>query len=206
MKNRWALVAVAGFLLTRPPARAVTEVLSDADVSRAFAVANSSEDARSRFHAPYIVALSGPSLEQVEVITEFRRFVLAAEEQVRLGNWMAARGGYDQKGRTLKDTLKALTGQVTIRARVRFHPLNTYVGVPPIDILLGEPSLLALAVTRTPNFSLGPADDKSRPAIMGAVVETAFNAPSIGDRLLAVRVVSAGEELGRVSVDFSRLE
>lgn len=204
--NRWALIVVSGVLLTRPPAMAITEVLMDADISRAFAIARSAEDVRSRFHAPYIMALSGPSLEQIEIITEFRRFVLAAEEQVRLGSWMAARGGYDQQGRTVKESLKASTGQVVIRARVRFHPLNAYIGVPPIDILLGEPSLLALGVSRTPNFSIGPPDNRSRPAIMGAVIEASFNAPSVNDRVLAVRVVSEGQELGRFSVDFSRLE
>ena len=40
---------------------------------------------------------------------------------------MMGRGGYDPKGRTLKDLLRPLAGQVSIRARLRFHPHNTYV-------------------------------------------------------------------------------
>ena len=87
-----------------------------------------------------------PLIEHLDVITEFRRFVLAAEDQLKAGNWMMARGGYDPKGRTLKDLLRPRSGQVSIRARLRFHPQNNYTSLPAFDILLGEPTLLAIDV------------------------------------------------------------
>jgi len=204
--RRRALLALVGLVLARPPVLTLTEALTDADISRALAIASGGEAARVRFHAPYIIELSGPSVEQIEVVTEFRRFVLAAEEQVALGNWMAARGGYDQKGRTLKDILRPTTGQVLVKARIRFHPLNSYVDVPPLDIRVGEPSLLPLSVVRSANYAL-PAKEVGRPSpVTGAVIEAAFNAPSVGDRAWPVRVFSENEDLGGLNVDFSRLE
>ena len=64
-----------------------------------------------------------------------------------------ARGGYDPKGRTLKDVLRPLDGQVSIRARLRFHPHNNYVTLPAFDILLGDPTLLAINAIRTPHIT-----------------------------------------------------
>ena len=185
---------------------AVTEVVTDGDIKRALAIANGPEPARVRFHAPYVISLNDPTLERLEVITEIRRFVLASEEQLRLGHWMVARGGYDQQGRTLKEILEPASARVSLRARVRFHPLNTYIHLPAIDVLLGEPTLLALDVARTPILAPASNDPKSRAVYLGAEIETAFNALSIGDRVLPVRVMSETQELGRVDVDFSRLE
>jgi hypothetical protein len=101
---------------------ALTEQLTDRDISSALAVATGPEAARTLFHAPYILPVKDATIEQLEVITEYRRFVLAAEDELKAGNWMMARGGYDPKGRSLKDLLKPSAGQVSIRARLRFHP------------------------------------------------------------------------------------
>ena len=145
------------------------------------------------------------TIQQLEVITEFRRFVLAAEEELKGGNWMLGRGGYDQKGRSLKEILRPFAGQVSIRAELRFHPLNSYVALPAFDIMLGQPTLLAVQSIRTPHVSR-LAGDVSRDFIYGATIETTFNALSIHDQSLPVRIVSDGNELARATVDFSRLE
>jgi hypothetical protein len=205
MRPRAACLVISAVFALCAPARALIEQLSDRDVARAFAVANSDDTQRARFHHAYVVAVTDPAIELIDVITELRRFVLAAEEELKAGNWMLARGGYDAKGRSLRDLLRPKMGQVAIRARLRFHPQNVYVTLPPVDVLLGEPTLLAMETLRTPHVDAAPQRG-DRDVISGATIEAAFNAPSIANRALPVRVVVDGKELVRVVVDFARVE
>lgn len=199
--RQWLLFGAGAFLVTTPRVAAINADLSDADIRRAIGIAVGPRTAGVRFHVPYILSVTDPLVERLEVITEFRRFVLASEEQTALGNWTAARGGYDMKGRTLKDILQGRRGQVSIKLRARFHPHHSYSFLPAIDILIGEPSFLALDVVRTPLLT-----DGSPASMTGAVIEAAFNAPSFHDRSLPVRIVMDGKELARVDVEFSKLE
>jgi hypothetical protein len=89
---------------------------------------------------------------------------------------MLGRGATDQKGRTLKDLLEPSTGHLVIRTRLRFHPMNVMVDLPQSDILLGEPTLLAIATVRTPHLAPPSRDAQARPVVLGAISETAFNA------------------------------
>jgi hypothetical protein len=196
---------VSALFVLCAPARALIEQLSDRDVARAYEVANSGDTQRARFHQAYVIAVTDPAIELIDVITELRRFVLAAEEELKAGNWMLARGGYDAKGRSLKDLLRSKMGHVAIRARLRFHPLNVYVTLPSVDVLLGEPTLLALETLRTPHVDPAPQRG-DRDVISGATIEATFNAPSIANRALPVRVVVDGKEVVRVVVDFARIE
>ena len=196
----------ATLLLAQAPVAAVIELLTERDVANALNIANGSEASRALFHAPYIVAINDATVEHLEVITEFRRFVLSAEDQLKAGNWMMARGGYDAKGRSLRDLLRPLSGQVSLRARLRFHPQNNYVVLPAFDILLGEPTLLAMNAIRTPQISLANGEPGSRDVITGATIEVFYNAPTIADRVLPVRLLLEGKELVRASIDFARVE
>jgi hypothetical protein len=203
---RWPPLVAVALLLVQMPIAAVTEVLTDSDIAYAFAIANGSESNRALFHAPYRIAVDDPLVEHLEIITEFRRFVLAAEDQLKAGNWMMARGGFDSKGRSLKDLLRPLNGQMSIRARLRFHPHNNYVTLPAFDILLGEPTLLAINAIRTPHTTPATGEPGTRDIFTGATIEVFYNAPTIDDRELPVRLFSEGNELRRLGVDFSRLQ
>jgi hypothetical protein len=203
---RWPLLVATTLLFAQASIAAVTEVMTDRDIAQALNLANGSDATRGLFHAPYYVAVDNPLIEHVEIITEFRRFVLAAEDQLKAGNWMMARGGFDPKGRTLRDLLRPLAGQVSIRARLRFHPLNNYVTLPAFDILLGDPTLLALNSLRTPHITPASGEPGTRDVINGATIEVFYNAPTIDDRVVPVRLISEGKELARVSVDFSRVQ
>jgi len=203
---RWPPLVAAALLLAQAPIAAVTEMMTDRDIARALNIANGSDASRALFHAPYSVAVDDPTVERLEIITEFRRFVLAAEDQLKAGNWMMGRGGFDSRGRTLKDILRPLGGQVSIRARLRFHPQNNYVTLPAFDVLLGEPTLLAINATRTPHITPATGEPGTRDVINGATIEMFYNAPTIHDRIMPVRLFSEGKELARVSVDFSRVE
>ncbi len=191
----WVTVPVAG----------LTEVMTESDIARALNVANGSDATRARFHAPYRMAIDDPMIHNLEIVTEFRSFVSAAEDQVKAGNWMMARGGYDSKGRTIKDLLRPRIGQVAIRAQLQFHPHNNYTTLPAFDILLGEPTLLALNSSRTPVMMAG-TDGGLSSGISGATIETFYNAPTIADRVLPLRLLFEGKEVARLSVDFSRIE
>ncbi len=204
--ERFAVLVAAVLLAAQPQVAGLTEVLTDRDIADALNLGGATEDTRARFHAPYIVAIEDATVERVEVITEFRRFVLAAEEHRQQGNWMLARGGYDQKGRTLKDLLQPFSGQVSVRVRLRFHPHNSYVTLPAFDIMLGEPTLVPRQALRTPHIVPASGDGKSRDFISGATIETTFDALSIQDRALPVRIVTEGRELARAIVDFSALQ
>jgi hypothetical protein len=195
----------AALLLSRAPAAAVTDVLTERDIAHALSIANGSEASRALFHAPYLVAVDDPLIEHLEIVTEFRRFVLAAEEQLKRGNWMMARGGFDQKGQTINDVLQPLAGQVSLRARLRFHPQNNYVTLPAFDILLGEPTLLAIDTIRTSHVTRATGEPGTRDVINGATIEVFYNAPTIGDRALPVRLLFESTEIARVSMDFSRV-
>jgi hypothetical protein len=197
---------VAALLVCERPIEGLIEQPTDRDFASALNMASSSETLRAHFHGPYIVPMKDELVEQLEVITEYRRLVLAAEEQLQAGNWMLGRGGFDQKGRTLKDLQQAFAGQVSIRARLRFHPHNSFVMLPPFDILLGEPTLVARQSIRTPHIIPASGDGKTRDFIAGATIEMAFDAHEIGDRALPVRIVSAGKEVARVVVDFARFD
>lgn len=203
---RWPLIVAAALLLVTAPIAGLTKVMTDADITRAFAMANGSDAARAAFHAAYLINVADPVIEQLEVVTEFRRFVLSAEDQLKAGNWMMARGGFDPKGRTLKDILGPLSGQVSIRARLRFHPQNNYATLPAFDILLGDPTLLPLNAVRTPHLTPATGEPGTRDVINGATIEIFYNAPTVDDRVLPVRIVSEGREQTRVSVDFSRIQ
>ena len=203
---RWAPFVAAALLLAQAPVGAVIEVLTERDIAHALNIANGSAASRSLFHSSYLVAVDDPTIERLEAITEFRRFVLSAEDQVKAGNWMMARGGYDAKGRTLKDLLRPLGGQVSIRARLRFHPQNNYVTLPAFDILLGEPTLLAIGANRTPHVTPASGEPGTRDVITGATIEVFYNAPTIDDRVLPVRLLLEGKELVRADVNFARIE
>jgi hypothetical protein len=203
--NPLVSMGAAVLLISQPHVRAIDTDLTEADARRAVGIAISTKPARARFHESYRIPVKDATVERVEVITEFRRFVMASEEQALKGNWMLARGGFDSKGRTLRDILQQWRGQVSIRTSLRFHPHNAYSMLPAIDVLIGEPSFLPLEVSRNPIMNTPPDGSLFAP-MTGASVEAFFNAASFHDRVLPVKIVFEGKELVRVPVDFSKLE
>ena len=77
----------------------------------------------TRFHQPYRLDVSRPPVDYVEVVTPFRRIVLAAQARARAGD---RRWGQRQA----MELEAASPGQVDLYAEITFHPLNTFVLVP----------------------------------------------------------------------------
>ena len=68
--------------------RAIALTLNGLDIARALDLAKQSESQRAAFHAGYIVKFNSAVVEQLEVITEFRRVELVGEDRVRFGDYM----------------------------------------------------------------------------------------------------------------------
>ena len=183
-------------------ARAVAPIVRDQDIERALKLAQARDDTRAQFHAPYIVNVNDATLERVEVITEFRRYVLTTEEQLRMGRWLFAQGIKDAQG-----ILRPWRGRLSLVSRLRFHPHNTLLGLPPYELTIGDPDIVPVDVVRTPITALlsGKAHDWSAP-LLGATIESVFDAVSVGDTVRPVRLSLDGKDVARVSIDFSKLE
>jgi hypothetical protein len=87
----------------------------------------------TKFHQPYRLDVSRAPVDYVEVVTPFRRIVLAAQARARAGD---RRWGQ----REAIELEAAAPGQVDLYAELTFHPLNTFVLVPAYRIWIALPS------------------------------------------------------------------
>ena len=199
---RWRDVvplALALALAPIPRLGALDVALSQEDIERALAVARGSEAERARFHRRYVFSANDATVTQLEVITEFRRFVITAEDRLQHGDWMFTRGT-----RAAERALAPQRGRMTIAARLRFNPLNTYISVPAFEISLGVPSLDTRTTEQYASPMPGQRNATTPPA--GALLETDFASASIGQMARPVSVLLNGKELTRVTVDFAHIE
>ena len=158
--------------------------------------------------------VSRPPIDYIDIVTPFRRVVLAAETLARLGD---RRFG---QAEALK-LLDATSLQLGVYVELTFHPLNTYVGVPDYRVKLMSSAgtvMEPLTSDRVPRFGPrlegsplpypGPSPTlagRSLPMLGGTVV-TMFDG-SLGDpsgRYVAT-VSEVEKELARVNVDLGRL-
>jgi hypothetical protein len=183
--------------------RALQTPLDDAAVDRAMQIARGSDRDRARFHAGYIVHVDDPLVEQIEIVSEFRRLVLIAEERLRLGDWM-----FTRSRREVDEALRPWRGLVTISARLRFNPLNVYVSVPPYEIVAGGAGAAVDPRATDATALTAPigADPAGPTMITGAIVESRFDAAALGQAVRDVRVVLRGDTLASVRVDFGALD
>ena len=108
---------------------AIDLVVGPAAIEQALRLARSSEPERARFHTAYALSVSEPLVERLEIITEYRRMVLIAEERLAAGDWTFA-----GSVRAAEEALRPWKQKLTVRARIRFPPLHAYPNVPPISI------------------------------------------------------------------------
>lgn len=183
------------------PARATDLVLGPVELEHALTIGRASDAERARFHDRYLAALGDPTAERLEVVTEFRRVVLAAENRIRQGDRMFS-------ARQANETNRPWRGKLTIALRLRFHPQNVLVRVPSYEVAIGQPSLRALDVRRTPLYALQGSNQQPgvATALIGGLVESDFDAVEIGQTKRAIRVLLDGTELAHTTIDFARLE
>lgn len=200
VRSRRVLSLALAFALAAVPRLGALDVtLSQGDIERALAIARSSEAERARFHNRYLFPLKDVSVTQLEVITEFRRFVMTAEDRLRQGDWMFAQGTG-----AVERVLAPRRGQMTVLARIRFNPLNAYVTVPAYEISLSVPPLDTRTMAQ--HASPMPGQKETTTSLVGALLEADFEAASIGQMARPVAVRLNDKELVRVTVDFARID
>jgi hypothetical protein len=108
------------------------------------------DDVRARFHLSYRVHVADAPVDYIEVITPFRRLVLAAEERGRIGDRFFSQ----------RDALALLARHgegIEIAVELTFHPQNTYVGMPDYGLMLMTDDgdvIPARGLERLPRFTL----------------------------------------------------
>lgn len=195
------LVPLVAVLLVSGHLGALKIAISPQDVDRALTIARSREAERAQFHAPYIQVVDTTFIERVEAVSELRRVVLLAEEQIARGD---RRFAYSLTRAT--DALEVWRRRVAIIARVRFHPQNNYVDAPPVTIRLAGNDRALVGVKRDAILALPPGRTGEFVPVLGAVVEGVFEAEALGQSVRDFVIELEGRELGRVTFDFSTIE
>jgi hypothetical protein len=171
---------------------------------RAIAIGRSADAERARFHARYVVPVSDASIERAELLTAFRRVVVETERRLSLGDHMFG-------ARQAADLLKPWRGKLTIIVRVRFHPHNVFVTMPAYEVVVASPAGAEVRlgdVRRTPIWAMAEPNQKrgTSTALIGAVVESDFDAAAVGQSMRVVTVMLEGHVLARATIDFARLD
>jgi hypothetical protein len=200
MKSLLPAVAV---LFAVTPLAGLTINISHQDIDRALVIARASEPERAQFHTRYVKTLNTPFVERVEVVSEFRRVVLLAEDQRARGDRF-----FVYSTTRAADALQVFRRRVSIIARVRFHPLNNYVSVPAVAIAMAGNDRALVGVKLDPIYAFAPSEPATPQFVplAGAVVEGSFEAEAIGQAIREFVVSMDGRELARVSFDFAAIE
>ncbi len=206
-RGRRELVLLMALLVPWPVA-AVNGSLTPSDTQRALTVAGGTEAARGKFHAPYVLEVTHRLVRGLEVLTEFRRTVTAAENARTRGDWAVAHGARSLGGRGVEDTVKPWRKKVTIIATLQFDPMHTYVTVPNCEVMMGGMPVLASLDRRTIPLSSLPYSSRGvvTTSLVGATIEADFDADAVGQTTRSAVVMCEGRDVVRVEIDFSRLE
>jgi hypothetical protein len=147
------LIVLATLVAAAPRPRAIEKDLPVKGVDEAIIFARMSQRAeRQAFHDRY-VRWVGETVRRISIISEYRRVVLLTEERIRLGD-----ASYSV--RQMTTDLQPWRGQVEVIVELTFHPQNTFIGVPLIDVLLvpldapGTLPSTADATDRIPRFGV----------------------------------------------------
>jgi hypothetical protein len=161
------------------------------------------EAERERFHQAYRTVVNRPPVDSVEVVTPFRRVVMAAESRARLG------GGIFTQREGLA-IISAGAGRLDVIVETTFHPLNTFVAVPAYDVRLGAPggraAIAPIATDRTPRYALGTERPGTGQPLLGGTVTASFDGAALNPSgLYDVVITDAGKELARTRIDLAKI-
>jgi len=173
------------------------------------------DDMRSRFHAVYHLEVMQAPVDYIEVVTPFRRIALDAEARTRAGERL-----YGQ--REAVATLGDNPSRLDVVVELTFHPLNNYVGVPPLAVVLVPPGGKALeprTLSRVPRF--GPrlsgmplpypyvansaTPQGSQPLLGGSIIAT-FDGMVLDPRGTYLTLIrDSGKDVAKATIELARL-
>lgn len=181
--------------------------MSGSEIERAQQVARGRDSERQQFHRRYVFDLKDDKVTQIEVITEFRRLVLVSEEHIFRGDWL-----FTRSVRSGEQALAPTRGLTTIRATVRFNPLNTFI-TPPAYLLAmstgapgDAPSVLETTVTPQMSAPFKARDGKMLSSMVGASLEANLPSSELGQLTRVLTVILDGKEVARATVEFGKLD
>ncbi len=191
-------------------AAAINLSVSRADLQRAAALAAwpHTDAERVRFHDGYLFLTAerhdtravGPRVLQIEIVTEFRRMELIAEEHARLGDSFG-HGGSDE----LLQAIRPWRGRLAVDVHLQLPPCGEACApvIPPIDVAIdGVDVEHAHPAVRSVMY----ARSGLSPALLGSMAEATLDARAIGNASRVVRVIVEGREVARAAIDFSTIE
>jgi hypothetical protein len=193
-------VALALFVAT-PTAIELDE--NAAKIDAALEIARKPEAERATFHKPYIMATSSPIVESIEIITEFRRLVKIAEARIADGDRFFA-----QNTLAAQEAIRPFQHHVSVVAHVRFHPQNTYVVGPPVDVVVldGFEPVPRLDLQSQTEFGFASGKPKPQLPVVGVTTEAVFDADVVGQNYHTIVVRVETKDVARLTIDFGRLQ
>ena len=206
------LIAVVLMLAAAAATGAVELMVSPRALTEALDIGQSRIDAlRTRFHQRYRLIVARPPVDEIQVITPFRRVALAAESRARLGDRLFGQ-------REARATLAEAPEQIDLLIELTFHPQNAFIGVPPYQVrLLSAAATTSPAEPRDVSYvpRFGPRIDGMPPMTTPAVAGQPLTGGTIvvqldgraidADGLYDVLVWDGTKELARARLDFSAL-
>ena len=196
--------AAAMVVLLASEAGALNLRVTPADMQRALTLARwpTTDRDRVQFHDRYTFTVNSPTVDYfavrtVEVVTEFRRLELIAEEHARINDTFGRAGL-----REVEEALRPWRGRLSIIVSLVFDPAKYITGVPPVDLVLEGPTLIApIETSRTGLYGGG-----HQPVLVGCTVESVFQSDAVGQEERAVFIHRDGTPIARPPIDFSKLE
>jgi hypothetical protein len=184
--------------------------LTRPDLERAVALARwpHTDAERVRFHDRYLFLTVDPhalptndtKVLQIEVVTEFRRLELMAEEHLRFGDSFG-RAGSDE----MLEALRPWRGRLAVDVHFQLPPCGEGCSpiIPGTQVMIdGVGARPASAAIRGGLY----ARSGLSPLALGSMAEATFDAAAIGQTTREVRILVDGKELARVAIDFAALE
>jgi hypothetical protein len=213
MRAGLAAVLVA-LIASQATTGAVQTTVDFAAIDEALTLARvSSDTARARFHEAYRLIAARAPVDYLEVVSPYRRIVIAAQQQAAAGN-----RSFGQ--RQALEILGKAGGQIDLYVEMTFNPLNTLIGVPEYDVALvgrGNTRIGARSIDRlsrwTPRIdglpaalpSGGSGPPRGQP-LLGATLIARFDLQSIDpEGSYDVVISERGDALASVRLDLARL-
>lgn len=203
MLCRLAFAAALGVSLAASLDGLAAQDLTAQEIGHAMRLGRSSDTERARFHALYQIPVAEPFVESLDVVTEYRRMVLIAEERFAAGDW-----AFTTDARAGAEALRPWRQKLAIRMRVRFRPTDLYTkGLPAVSIIVGPSTaqVLPLSMTTDPQYALRSSPKEQFTPIAGMVVEATFDAATVGRRAQPILISGPGTLELRRTVDFARM-